>query len=80
MKTLTGLVTSTKSLKTATVAVTRFWRHPLYRKQVKRTKKFAAHDELGVKPGDTVVLAQTRPLSKNKHFKITKIINKTVSP
>lgn len=76
MKTQTGIVTSAKALKTVTVKVTRLWLHPVYKKRVKRSKKFLAHDEIGVKLGDNVIIGETRPLSKRKHFKVVQVIKK----
>lgn len=70
MKTLEGTVTSTKMDKTAVVTVELRWRHPLYKKIVKRSKKYLAHDELGVKEGDKVKIIEIRPISKRKRFKI----------
>jgi small subunit ribosomal protein S17 len=54
MKSLIGEVISTKMQKTATVKVERHWRHPVYKKIVKKSKKYLAHDELGVSLGDKV--------------------------
>ncbi len=76
MKILTGIVRSTKMAKTIVVETTRLWRHPLYQKQVKRTKRFLVHDTLGVKEGDRVVIEETRPMSRLKHFKVREIVKK----
>lgn len=76
MKTQTGIVTSAKALKTVTVKVTKLWLHPVYKKRVKRSKKFLAHDEIGVQLGDTVIIGETRPLSKRKHFKVVQVVKK----
>ncbi|HWC57463.1 MAG TPA: 30S ribosomal protein S17 [Candidatus Paceibacterota bacterium] len=71
--TLKGIVVSDKMHKTVVVAVTRFVQHPKYKKFIKVTKKFKAHDEGNVlHEGDRVVLRQTRPLSKEKHFEAIK--------
>ncbi len=67
-KTLKGVVVSDKMQKTVVVAVTRFVKHAKYGKFLKITKKFKAHDEGGHKVGDIVLLKETRPLSKDKHF------------
>lgn len=72
MKTLSGIVTSTKMRKTAVVKVDHRWRHPLYQKTVKRSKKYLVHDEVGVKEGDVVTIVETRPLSRRKRWKIIK--------
>lgn len=80
MRTLQGIITSLKTEKTATVEVTRRWQHPLYKKSVKRSKKYACHYEgMDLAIGDEVLLAESRPLSRTKHFKIvSKIENKEV--
>jgi small subunit ribosomal protein S17 len=76
-KTLKGLVVSDKMQKTVVVAVTRFVKHPKYQKFLKITKKFKAHDENNeAKVGDTVLVRQTRPLSKDKRFEIVKEVVK----
>lgn len=70
-KILTGIVTSTKIAKTVTVRVQRVYRHSLYRKTLKKHKKFLAHnDNFDLKENDMVKIQETRPLSKNKHFKV----------
>lgn len=75
MKTLQGIVTSLKADKTATVTVTRKWQHPLYKKYVKRSKKFASHYEnIELELGQTVTIEETRPISKTKRFKVTEVI------
>lgn len=76
MKIITGTVKSTKMTKTAVVETTRLWRHPVYQKQVKRTKRFLAHDNLGVKEGDRVVIEETRPLSKLKRWNVREVVKK----
>lgn len=67
-----GRVISVKMAKTATVNVDRVWQHPIYKKRIKRTKKYSCHDELGVKAGDQVVIQECRPRSKTKRWKIIK--------
>lgn len=74
MKILTGTVIDTKMTKSATVTVSHTWTHPKYKKTVKKSKKYIAHNELNAKKGDTVEMTETRPMSKRKHFIITKII------
>lgn len=72
-----GLVTSDKANKTITVAVERKVKHPLYGKFLKKTSKFHAHDEnneCGV--GDTVMIMETRPLSKTKRWRLVQVIEK----
>ena len=75
MKTLTGTVTSLKTIKTATVSVTTRWQHPMYKKIMKKTKKYLVHDELGAKLGQEVTIAETKPISKRKRWTITDITN-----
>ena len=76
-KTRTGVVVSDKMDKTIVVAIKTKVRHPLYGKMVNRTVKFKAHDEnneCGI--GDTVKIMETRPLSKDKHWRLVEIIEK----
>ena len=78
-RTLTGTVTSDKMDKTVTVLVERRVKHPLYGKYVVESKKYHAHEEAiecGV--GDKVEIAETRPLSKTKSWKVTRILEKAV--
>lgn len=70
-----GIVTSVKMPKTAVVKVQRTAKHPLYKKQIKKTTKFKAHDELGVKVGQKVKIVETKPISKDVHFKVTEVVN-----
>jgi len=74
MKQFEGTVLHTKMEKTALVQVDRLWKHPLYRKRIKRSKKYLVVDDLGVKEGDKVVIEECRPISKRKKFKIVKVI------
>ena len=76
MKKFNGRVISTKMNKTATIEVVRFKVHPIYKKRMKIKKKFHAHDELGVKMGDWVIIVETRPTSKTKKWKIIKVMKK----
>lgn len=70
-KTLQGVVTSDKMAKTVVVSVTRFVKHPKYKKYVKISKKYKAHDEGNVfKIGDKVVIEECRPISKDKTFTV----------
>ena len=72
-----GVVTSDVQDKTIVVRVERRTTHPLYKKVVKVSKKFTAHDEKNVvKIGDTVRIAETRPLSKNKCWRLIEIISR----
>lgn len=71
IKTLSGTVVSDKMDKTIVVSVTRFEKHPKYKKYMKISKKYKAHDENGTaKIGDNVTIQETRPISKDKHFKL----------
>lgn len=66
-----GVVTSDKSNKTVTVQVERQFAHPLYTKQIKRTKKYQVHDENNeYRVGDLVRIMETRPLSKTKRWRV----------
>ncbi len=76
-KTRTGVVVSDKMDKTIVVAIKTKVRHPLYGKMVNRTRKFKAHDEqnqCGI--GDTVRIMETRPLSKDKRWRLVEVIEK----
>lgn len=74
MKIFKGKVVATKMAKTATVVVERILVHPIYKKRFKRARKFQVHDEIGVKVGDRVSFAATRPISKLKKWKIRKVL------
>jgi small subunit ribosomal protein S17 len=72
-----GIVTSNKMDKTITVAVERREKHPIYGKFVKKTSKFAAHDDkndCGI--GDTVKIMEVRPLSKNKRWRLVEVVER----
>ncbi|KXG74774.1 30S ribosomal protein S17 [Thermotalea metallivorans] len=76
-KTRVGRVVSDKMDKTIVVAVEDFVRHPLYGKAVKRTKKFKAHDENNeCRIGDKVRIMETRPLSKEKRWRLVSIMER----
>jgi small subunit ribosomal protein S17 len=72
----TGIVTSDKMTKTVVVRVDRLIKHPVYRKYVRRRKKFMAHDETGATIGDKVLIVETRPLSARKRWRVLEIIQK----
>jgi small subunit ribosomal protein S17 len=74
MKTLIGTVTSTKMAQSAAVNVSHTWTHPKYKKTVKKSKQYIVDNKIGAQISDTVVIQETRPVSKLKHFAITKII------
>lgn len=76
-KILTGKVVSIKMQDTAVVNTTTMRTHPIYKKKIKRNKKIkAATRGLAVKAGDIVKIIQTRPISREKHFKILEIVKK----
>ena len=76
---LVGKVVSDKADKTITVLVETYKKDPLYGKRVKYSKKYAAHDEKNeAKVGDTVRIAEVRPLSKSKHFRLVEIVEKAI--
>jgi small subunit ribosomal protein S17 len=76
-KTRTGIVVSDKMDKTVVVAIEDFVRHSLYGKSVKRTKKFKAHDENNeCNIGDKIKIMETRPLSKDKRWRLVSIVEK----
>lgn len=76
-KTRVGVVISDKMDKTIVVAVVRRVQHPLYKKFIKRTTKFKAHDELNeCAIGDKVEIVETRPLSKEKCWRLKAIVEK----
>jgi small subunit ribosomal protein S17 len=72
----TGVVVSDKMQKTVTVTLTRRFAHPLYGKQMVRTKHVHAHDDQGAKAGDTVRIMETRPLSKTKRWRVVEIVER----
>ena len=75
---LTGIVTSAKMEKTIIVKVTRLVQHKLYRRVIRVSKKFYAHDEeRQAKPGDTVRIVETRPLSKLKRWRLAEVVVKS---
>ena len=77
-KTRIGIVTSDKMDKTAVVSIVELVRHPLYGKAVKKTVNFNAHDEENIcKIGDRVKIMETRPLSRDKRWRIVEVIAKT---
>ncbi|PRZ13334.1 small subunit ribosomal protein S17 [Laceyella sediminis] len=74
-----GKVVSDKMDKTIVVAVETYKKHPLYGKRVKYTKKFKAHDEHNqAKMGDVVKIMETRPLSKDKRFRLVEVVEEAV--
>jgi len=77
-KTRMGRVVSDKMEKTVVVEVMTRGRHPLYKKIVRRSRRFKAHDERReAHTGDTVVIAETRPLSKDKRWRVVQVVERT---
>jgi small subunit ribosomal protein S17 len=75
-KTRTGVVTSDKMEKTVTVSLVRRYAHPVYGKQVTRTKTVKARNDHGAKAGDTVRIMETRPLAKTVRWRVTDIVQR----
>ena len=76
---LVGRVVSDQNDKTITVLVETYRNHPLYKKRVKYSKKYRAHDEKNIaKIGDTVKIVQTRPLSKTKRYELVEVLEEAV--
>ena len=76
---LIGVVVSDKADKTITVKVETYKKDPIYKKRVKYSKKYTAHDEENLaKVGDKVRLVATRPLSKTKHFYLKEVVKEAV--
>ena len=73
---LTGEVVRAKMQKTVTIQVNRTYRHPLYKKVVRQSKNYLAHDELGAQVGDLVCIVESRPLSKRKRWVVQEILRK----
>lgn len=71
-----GVVVSAKMQKTVVVAVERLVRHGLYRKTIKRTSTFMAHDEHSAKAGDRVRIVESRPLSRSKRWRVAEILER----
>ncbi|MFH1810427.1 MAG: 30S ribosomal protein S17 [Pseudomonadota bacterium] len=79
VRTMTGVVTSDKMDKTVVVQVERRFKHRTYEKYVVRRSRFKAHDERNeAKTGDTVVIKESRPVSKDKRWRVHKIVMRAV--
>jgi len=75
----TGVVVSNKMDKTVVVVTDRMTRHTLYLKYIKKRVKFKAHDEINAcQIGDTVLVEETRPLSKDKHWRVVEVVQKAI--
>lgn len=78
-KTRVGVVVSDKMDKTRVIAVERLVRHPLYQRTIRETVKLKAHDETNdTKTGDRVRVMETRPLSKDKHWRIVEVLERAL--
>ncbi|AUM62989.1 30S ribosomal protein S17 [Spiroplasma monobiae] len=78
-KTYTGRVVSDKMDKTITVLVETYKNHPIYKKRVKYSKKYKAHDENSqAQMGDRVEIMETRPMSKTKNFRLVRVVEKAI--
>jgi small subunit ribosomal protein S17 len=77
IRTLTGKVVSNKMDKTIVVLVVRKIKHPVYGKYIKRSTKIHAHDEANIcHEGDTVIIAESRPISRTKNWQLVEVIEK----
>jgi small subunit ribosomal protein S17 len=74
-----GVVTTAKMQKSVVVSVERLVRHSFYKKTVRRTSTFMAHDELGAKAGDRVRIVETRPLSRLKRWRVAEILDRATA-
>ncbi len=80
-RTMQGRVVSNKMQKTVVVAVESVRRHRLYGRNMRRTTKFKAHDEENrCQVGDVVIIAESRPISKDKHWVVREIVKETIGP
>ncbi len=78
-KEFTGTVISNKMQKTIIVRIVRMAKHPKYGKVMKHYNKFKVHDEKAVaQTGDIVTIEETRPISKDKHFRLVKVVKKAI--
>ena len=75
-KTRTGVVTSDKMTKTVSVVMERRFAHPVYGKQITRSKSVKARNEVGAKTGDTVRIMETRPLAKTVNWRVVEVVEK----
>lgn len=71
---LVGEVVAAKMQKTVSVRVDRSFRHPVYEKVMRQSRRYLAHDELGVKPGDLVQIVESRPYSKSVHWAVEAVV------
>jgi len=73
-RTIKGKVVSDKMQKTVVVAAERIFAHPRYGKRIRTTRRYLAHNDLGAKMGDKVMIEETRPISKNKCWRVVKVV------
>ncbi len=76
MKSLIGTVVANKMAKTVIVEIARTYKHPLYKKAIKRSTRLKVHSDSPVAVGTVVKIDSTRPISKEKHFKIAEVMQK----
>jgi small subunit ribosomal protein S17 len=75
IKNIIGVVVSNKMQKTVVVKAETKVKHPLYKKLIKKTRTYKAHDELGLKPGQKVKIGESKKYSKDVHFKVVEVIS-----
>jgi small subunit ribosomal protein S17 len=75
-KSRTGVVASDKMTRTVSVVLTRRFAHPVYGKQITRSKKVKARNDLGARAGDTVRIMETRPLAKTVRWRVAEIVER----
>ena len=75
-RTRIGTIVSDKMEKTVVVKCERQFAHPIYKKIIKRTARFKAHDELACHIGDTVKIMETRPISKDKRWRVVEVLER----
>lgn len=78
LQVMRGRVVSAKMPKTVTVLIERTRMHPLYKKSFKRSKKYLVHTEIQTVEGDLVEIVKIRPMSKNKHWQVAKVVGKDI--
>lgn len=76
-KRLSGVVIKAAQPKTVTVRVDRDARHPLYEKVIHSSDRYLVHDELGCRPGDEVIIVESRPISKRKRWVVQEVVRET---
>lgn len=78
-KRLSGVVVKTAQPKTVTVRVDRDARHPLYEKVIRSSDRYLVHDEIGCRPGDEVIIVESRPISKRKRWVIQEVVREVTT-